>query len=137
MIKEKKMKRVPWMIIVGFLFSLFSFGPALAQAQKVPKKTPESLAQGKKLYDQYCLTCHGAKGDGKGPAGVLLKPPPRDFNIPLKQWTHSKGDLKKVFDVISKGVPNTAMVSWAHLSEQDRWALAYYVEEFSRPPKKK
>ena len=133
--KEKKMKRVLWTIIFGFLFFLFSFGPAPGQAQKVPKKTPELLAQGKKLYDQYRLTCHGAKGDGKGPAGVLLKPPPRDFNMPLNQWTRSKGDLKKVFDVISKGVPNTAMVSWAHLSEQDRWGLVYFVEGFAAPVK--
>ena len=127
------MKRLLWIIIVGCVLSLFSFGPALGQAQKVPKKTPELLSQGKKLQEQNGLPCHGPKGDGKGPAGVLLKPPPRDFNMPLSQWTHSKGDLKKVFDVISKGVPNTGMVSWAHLSEQDRWALAYYVEGFATP----
>ena len=129
------MKRVLWIIIVGCLFSLFSFGPALGQAQTVPKKSPELLAQGKKLYDQNCVTCHGPKGDGKGPVGVLLKPPSRDFNMPLTQWVHSKGDLKKVFDVISKGVPNTGMVSWAYLPEQDRWALVYYVEEFATSAK--
>ena len=67
MIKEEKMERVLWIIIVGCLFSLFSFGPALGQVQKVPKKSPELLAQGKKLYDQNCVTCHGSKGDGKGP----------------------------------------------------------------------
>ena len=135
MIKENKMKKVLWITVAGFIFSLFSFGPVLGQAQKVPKKTPELLSQGKKLYEQNCMPCHGPNGDGKGPAGVLLKPPPRDFNMPLNQWTHSKGDLKKVFDVISKGVPNTGMVSWAHLSEQDRWALAFYVEGFATPAK--
>ncbi len=135
MLKEKKMKRWPWIIIAGFLFSLFSFGPAFAQAQKVPQKTLELLTQGKKVYEQNCSPCHGPKGDGKGPAGVLLKPPPRDFNVPLAQWTHSKGDLKKVFDVITKGIPNTAMVSWAHLSEQDRWGLVYFVEGFATPVK--
>ena len=134
------MKRLGRMMLIGCLILLFSFASVLAEAQKVPKKTPELLSQGKKLYEQNCLTCHGQKGDGKGPAGVLLKPPPRDFNMPLNQWTHSKGDVKKVFDVISKGVPNTGMVSWAHLSEQDRWALVYYVEGFATPkapPKKK
>ena len=118
-------------VVVSLL--LFLLGTALAKDPSPPKKTPELLSQGKKLYEQNCLTCHGPKGDGKGPAGVLLKPPPRDFNMPLNQWTHSKGDLKKVFDVISKGVPNTGMVSWAHLSEQDRWALVYYVEGFATP----
>ena len=133
------MKKLVCIISVGCLFLLYSFNTALGQAVKPPKKSPELVDQGKKLYDQNCVTCHGPKGDGKGPAGVLLKPPPRDFNMPLTQWVHSKGDLKKVFDVISKGVPNTGMVSWAHLPEQDRWALAYYVEEFAGPkaPKKK
>jgi high-affinity iron transporter len=128
------MGKILQVIIAGSLV-LFLFGTALGKDPAPPKKTPELVSQGKKLYDQNCLTCHGPKGDGKGPTGVLLKPPPRDFNMPLSQWTHSKGDLKKVFDVISKGVPNTGMVSWAHLSEQDRWALVYYLEGFATPAK--
>jgi len=131
------MKRVLWIIIVGCLFSLFSFGPALGQAQKVPKKSPELLAQGKKLYDQNCVTCHGPKGDGKGQLGAALKPPPSDFTKPLKQWPYSKGDLKKVFEAITKGIPNTSMVKWDQFSEQERWALVYIVEGFAAPPKKK
>jgi high-affinity iron transporter len=128
------MRKILWLMFAVF-FLLSILGTADAKEPIPPKKTPELLSQGKKLYEQNCLTCHGQKGDGKGPAGVLLKPSPRDFNMPLNQWTHSKGDLKKVFDVISKGVPNTAMVSWAHLSEQDRWALVYYVEGFATPAK--
>jgi high-affinity iron transporter len=120
------------MIIAASIFFLSSFSPLLGQT-KSPKKTPELLNQGKKLYEQSCAPCHGAKGDGKGPAGLALKPPPRTFNLPLSQWTYSKGDLKKVFEVITKGIPNTAMVKWDHLSEQERWALVYYVVEFAAP----
>ena len=132
------MKKWVWIIsgIVFILASEWVFG----QAPKPPKKTPELLNQGKKLYEQYCVLCHGATGDGKGPAGVALKPPPRTFNAPFDQWTYSKGDLNKVFDIISKGIPNTAMVKWDHLSEQDRWALVYAVVGFGSlkvPPKKK
>jgi len=132
------MKKWVWMV-VGIFFILASqwvFG----QAQKPPKRTPELLSQGKKLYEQNCALCHGTTGDGKGPAGVALKPPPRTFNVPLNQWTYSKGDLKKVFDIITKGIPNTAMVKWVQLSEQERWALVYRVVEFAKPkvpPKKK
>jgi high-affinity iron transporter len=132
------MKKWIWMII-GFFFILASQW-VFAQAPQPPKKTPELLSQGKKLYEQNCALCHGATGDGKGPAGVALKPPPRTFNIPLNQWTYSKGDLKKVFDVITKGIPNTAMVKWDQLSEQERWALVYTVVGFASPkvpPKKK
>ncbi len=131
-----------WMISMWiFLSLLLSPVHAIwAQVPKPPQKNPELLNLGKKLYDQYCATCHGHKGDGRGPVGAALKPPPRDFNIPLKQWTHAKGDLKKVFEVISKGIPNTSMVKWDQLSEQERWALTFYVAEFGAPkppPKKK
>jgi len=125
------MKRLLWIFIVGCLFSLFSFGPALGQAQKVPKKTPELLTQGKKLYDQNCVTCHGPKGDGKGQLGAALKPAPSDFTKPFHQWAFGKGDLKKVFDVITKGIPNSSMVKWDQLPEQERWALVYVVTGFA------
>lgn len=132
------MGKVLKVIIPGFIF-LFFTGMVLAKDPVPPKKTPELLNQGKKLYEQNCATCHGPKGDGKGVVGAALKPPPRDFNIPLNQWTYAKGDLKKVFEVISKGIPNTSMVKWEHLPEQDRWALTYYVVEFttSKTPTKK
>jgi hypothetical protein len=38
---------------------------------------------------------------------------------------------------MSKGIPNTSMVKWDQLSEQERWALVYYTIEFAAPPKKK
>jgi high-affinity iron transporter len=129
-----------WLSMIALVtILLFSSGFAFGQAPKPPAKTPELINLGKKLYEQNCASCHGPKGDGKTPLGNVLKPPPRDFNIPLSQWTHSKGDLKKVFDVISKGIPNTAMVKWDQLSEQERWALVYYVVQFSTqvPPAKK
>lgn len=125
-------------MVVGIFF-VFASQWVFGQAPKPPKKTPELLSQGKKLYEQNCALCHGATGDGKGPAGAALKPPPRTFNIPFNQWTYSKGNLNKVFDIITKGIPNTAMVKWSQLSEQERWALVYTVVEFAKPkapPKK-
>ncbi|MCX8116996.1 MAG: cytochrome c [Desulfobacterota bacterium] len=126
------MKRsiVTLVVVFSLAVPFSSFGQA---SKPPPKKSPELLNQGKKLYEQYCLTCHGATGDGKGPVGTALKPPPRDFNLPLSQWPHAKGDIRKVFEVISKGIPNTSMVKWDHLSEQERWAMTYYVVEFAKP----
>ena len=87
------------------------------KAATPPKKTPDLLTQGKKLYEQNCSPCHGTNGDGKGPAGVALKPPPNDFANPFKDWPHTKGDPNKIFEVISKGIPNSAMVKWDQLPE--------------------
>jgi high-affinity iron transporter len=126
------MKRFLSVVFIGSLFLLHSF-VTWGQAPKLPKKTPELLNQGKKLYEQHCAVCHGAKGNGKGPAGIALKPPPRTFNIPFNRWTYSKGNLNKVFDIITKGIPNTAMVKWSQLSEKERWALVYTVVGFAKP----
>ncbi|MBM4349802.1 MAG: cytochrome c [Deltaproteobacteria bacterium] len=133
------MKRWLSMIVaVGLI--LYSSGFVFAQASKPPAKTPELLSLGKKVYDQNCASCHGPTGNGKTPLGLALKPPPRDFNIPFNQWPHAKGNLRKVYDLISRGIPNTAMIKWDQLPEKERWALTYYVVEFSTPkppPKKK
>jgi high-affinity iron transporter len=132
-----KMKRLIWIIILTFFCFFSSLGQSSGQSKVPPKKTPELLTQGKKLYEQNCVTCHGSKGDGKGQLGTALKPPPSDFTKLFNQWPFGKGDLKKVFDVITKGIPNTSMVKWDQLSEQERWALVYTVVGFAAPPTKK
>jgi mono/diheme cytochrome c family protein len=132
-----KMKKLLWVVMLGSFFLFSSLGQTLGESKAPPKKTPELLTQGKKLYEQNCVTCHGPKGDGKGQLGAALKPPPSDFTKPFNQWANGKGDLKKVFDVITKGIPNTSMVKWDQFSEQERWALVYTVVGFAVPPKKK
>ncbi|HSB06008.1 MAG TPA: cytochrome c [Thermodesulfobacteriota bacterium] len=134
-----------WLLSISMIISLLLFfsslSTVLGKDPTPPKKTPELLTQGKKVYEQNCSPCHGPKGNGKGPAGAVLTPPPTDFTKPYNQWPASKGDLKKVFEVIANGVPNTSMVKWGHLPEQERWALVYTVLEFSASakslPKKK
>jgi mono/diheme cytochrome c family protein len=131
------MGKILEVIIAGSLL-LFLLGTALAKDPNPPKKTPELLTQGKKLYEQNCTTCHGPKGDGKGQLGAALKPVPSDFTKPFKQWTYGKGDFNKVFNVITKGIPNSSMVKWDQLSVEERWALVYTVTGFSAPtPSKK
>jgi high-affinity iron transporter len=133
-----KMKKILWAIVAESLL-LFLLGMAFAKDPNPPKRTPELLAKGKKLYEQNCSICHGPRRDGKGQLGVALKPTPSHFAQPLKQWPNTKGNLQKIFNVISKGIPNSAMVKWDHLSVEERWALVYYVVKFATPkapPKK-
>jgi mono/diheme cytochrome c family protein len=131
------MKRWAWTLVVGSLFLFASFGIALGEDSKPPKKTADLVSLGKKLYDQNCTPCHGPKGEGKGALANTLTPHPSDFALPLKKWPNTKGDPEKIFGVITKGIPNSAMVGWPQLSEKERWGLVFRVMEFSGPPAKK
>src|SRR5947209_4416159 len=39
----------------------------------------ETLKKGSALYRHHCLYCHGLDGDGRGPTGPWVSPPPRDY----------------------------------------------------------
>lgn len=97
-----------------------------------PKLTPALLEKGKTSYTTNCMTCHGDKGDGNGVAGAMMNPKPRNF-IADK---FKQGDKpEKVFKTISEGLPNTSMVGFGHLNEEERWALTYYVLNFRKAKK--
>jgi high-affinity iron transporter len=128
------MEKRTWIMMVGSLFLLTTI--ALAANPAPPKKTPELLKEGKMIFEQVCASCHGSKGDGKGLAGAALTPAPTDFQKPLKEWPNTKGNPQKILEVISKGIPSSAMIAWAQYSEQQRWALVYTVIGFSAAAKK-
>jgi DMSO reductase family type II enzyme heme b subunit len=111
---------------------------------------PETFAQagdagaGKVVYERKCVGCHGDKGDGKGPAGELLRPAPRDFTSGIYKIRSTANKVptdKDLFDVITHGMPGTSMPSWKVLPDKDRWNLVAYVkafapEKFKEAPKK-
>lgn len=56
--------------------------------------------EGKKIYEEKCLSCHGEKGDGKGFLASTFDPKPGKFTDP-KFW---EGDVnQKITDSITKG----------------------------------
>jgi high-affinity iron transporter len=107
---------------------------AVADTPHAPPLSPAVLSAGRSLYEGSaggCFACHGVTGEGNGPVGFALKPPPRNFTRdPFKG-----GDsIEQVYTTITNGLPNTAMVPFTKLTDYERWALAYYVLTF-RPKK--
>ena len=78
----------------------------------------EKLKQGQEQYILYCRACHGVNGDGKGPAGIGLIPPPRDFtseNLAFKFGGVAAGELppdQELLRIIKGGLDGTAMLAW-------------------------
>ncbi len=106
------------------LLSLTLLAASIALAGKAPPSSPELISKGKTSYMTNCSVCHGDKGDGNGPAGANLNPKARNF-ISEKYKLGSKPE--QVFKSISEGSKNTSMAAFAHLPEDERWALTYYV----------
>jgi len=87
------------------------------------------------LYRKYCASCHGISGDGAGPSAAALSPYPRDFRWGLFKYTSTAGGAKPAADdlnrTLQRGIPGTAMPSFAKLSAEHRAALVEYVRYLS------
>lgn len=124
------MKLIKIFVGVGSVAVFLMNSFALAAA---PKLTTELLEKGKTSYTTNCMACHGDKGDGNGVAGAMMNPKPRNF----VSDKFKKGDKpENVFKTISTGLPNTSMMSFGHLSEEEQWALTYYVLNLRKTAKK-
>ncbi len=86
--------------------------------------TDAGLARGHKIYQDFCLGCHGAVGDGMGPAQPYLYPPPLNFTI-LKNRGISGGIL---YYQIMNGITGTAMPYFKRELESEKiWDVGNYV----------
>jgi mono/diheme cytochrome c family protein len=96
--------------------------PASETAKKNPLPADKKIAdQGEKVAKVNCVSCHGNKGKGDGPAAVALNPKPAD-------WTSKRvQDMPdgEIFWKITAG--RGPMPAWRHLPENDRWALVRYI----------
>jgi mono/diheme cytochrome c family protein len=85
--------------------------------------TTEVLAEALRLYEKNCLTCHGAKGKGDGPAIGFIESSPTDISAPELQSRMTDGEI---FWKITEG--RNPMPSFKKkLSENERWKLVHFV----------
>jgi len=125
----RQLRRSTWALALGVLALAgvaYAQAPWGAPAAEKEKKNPlpadaKVVAQGQKIAQINCVTCHGAKGKGDGVAAAALSPKPADWTS-KKIQDESDGEL---FWKISNG--RGSMPAWKHLSENDRWALVRYI----------
>ena len=94
-----------------------------------------TAADGRKVYEKYCIGCHGDKGDGKGTVAADLITKPRDFTLGLFKFKSTPrgslptdDDLKKV---MTNGLPTSAMPSFRLLGEAEKDELVAYIKSLS------
>jgi len=94
-----------------------------------PRLMPD-LARGQALYAENCASCHGAAGDARTPLAATMDPPPIAFADRERARERS---LFALYQVIDQGLEGTAMASFGHLPEEDKWALAFAAGRFAYP----
>ena len=91
-----------------------------------------TLTRGRDIYTAQCAGCHGTTGDGKGPAGAYLNPPPRDYRNGVFKFTSTprgekprREDLRRILKYGAKG---TSMPAFRFLAQEDTEAVIDYVQ---------
>jgi mono/diheme cytochrome c family protein len=109
--------------------------PEAAKLTNPVKPTPASIADGKKIYDRQCVSCHGAAGKGDGKTAPLLNPKPSDLTS--GEWVHGSTD-GEIYTLIKDGskVKGSQMKSFAaKLTADDIWNVVNYVRTLAPPSK--
>jgi high-affinity iron transporter len=97
-------------------------GAVLARAASVEK--------GRALYEGHCASCHGLAGDGQGPQGTGMTPPPTAFTDAAAMAAKSDSDLQLP---ILQGKFGTAMPGYGTvLSPDDVESLLLYLRQLAR-----
>src|SRR5690606_29695646 len=93
-----------------------------------------TLNLGKRIYTEYCMACHGDKGDGKGVASLGMQTPARNFTLGIMKFGDVvSGELPHdeiLKTHIKRGLKGTAMLPW-DLSDDQLDAVVQYIKTFA------
>jgi cytochrome c oxidase cbb3-type subunit 3 len=97
-----------------FICLMLAAVPALAQS------SPETIAQGKAVYDKNCTACHGADAGAGDRAPAIV-------NASATSMRGERSDAQ-LLNVVRGGIPGTAMPAWGNrLSSDDIEKLGAYI----------
>jgi len=118
--------------MIKHLMTVFLLVPFIAISVSISSAEEKGdAAEGKTIYQNTCVACHGPEGKGDGVAAAALDPKPRDLsNV---EFTSSVSN-EHLYKVISEGGASvglsTLMPVWRGiLSEAEIWDVIAYIRQ--------
>jgi mono/diheme cytochrome c family protein len=114
-IKDKLMPSMQrW--ITPFLGFLLLAGNAAAAGA-------DDVAQGRKIYLEYCASCHGLTGEGDGPVARSLTTPPANLRLLSDRFGNPLPE-----DQVARFIDGRAEVKAHGPRDMPVWGLRFYAE---------
>lgn len=93
----------------------------------------DERSSGRRVYETYCIGCHGQAGLGDGPAAEFLNPKPRNFVNGAYKFFHfgEPGPLpsdESLRLTIRNGLPGSAMPAFPLLADQEVQDVETYIK---------
>ncbi len=86
----------------------------------------KNLARGQKIYNTFCIVCHGPVAKGNGFIVPKFPMPPSLHSDKVRAWSDGR-----IFHVVTMG--QNLMPSYAsQIAEKDRWAAILYLRALQR-----
>ena len=99
-----------------------------SQALENPIEMNEASArQGRRIFQSFCVSCHGIDGKGQTDMAANLRVPLPDFSG--GEWKYGGTD-GEIFSLIRRGTPNGMDAYAERVTEQRTWHLVNYIRTF-------
>ena len=96
--------------------------PGAAARPNPLSSSPENVAAGKQLYEQFCTQCHGKDGHGNPAVLSLIRGKPADLVFAAEH--HSAGDLFWKTRTGRSAMPSYKLV----FKKQQIWEMITYIQ---------
>jgi mono/diheme cytochrome c family protein len=120
---------VPGTVPRGFTPYRYAVGDSLLAQRELVNPLPRTadvLGRGQRVFNTYCIVCHGPKGDGQGYIVPKFPMPPSLLSDKVMGWPDGR-----IFHVVTRG--QNLMPSYAsQILPEDRWAVIHYVRALER-----
>lgn len=93
-----------------------------------------NIAEGKRLYTNFCMHCHGETGNGDGQLiGTGKFPPPPSYSSGVSSRGGNMRDLTdgKIYHTITYGI-NLMGAHASQVNPAERWKITMYVHELAK-----